>query len=191
MTENKSNPQLLTSRIYLYPHNFLKEVCSLVSFDNEKEVKELADKLIVTMLRHGAMGLAAPQIGFTKRMFCIQMNGQPQIFVNPKILDESEEKQTMSEGCLSIPNTKIKFSCRAKEVLIEAVDQFNEPLKVDLAEVEAVAALHENDHLNGKTILDICPPSVQRTLALGKIKKFRKQVRKSEGFKKGTSAFLL
>jgi len=61
----------------------------------------------------------------------------------------------MTEGCLSIPNVRIKLTCRAAEVFVEGVNQFNEPIKVELAEVEAVAFRHELDHLIGKTILDI------------------------------------
>jgi len=190
----KPGPELLTSRIYLYPHENLRKVCTLVSLETDEEkqeAKDLADKLIVTMLRHQAAGLAAPQIGFDKRMFCIQMNGKPQIFCNPKILDESPERQTMTEGCLSIPNARIKLSCRSEEILVGGVDQFGEEIKAELSEVEAVAFQHELDHLRGVTILDIVPKGVQRTLALGRLKKFKKQVRKSDGHKNGTSAFIL
>ena len=182
-----------TERIYMVPNEVLTKTAEPMSFETKEDQDAaitLADKLIVTMLRHSAQGLAAPQLGILSEAFCLRVNGQPHVFINPVIADKEEDLQLMSEGCLSLPNISIKLNIRHAAVLIEAMDQFNTPVKMELDGIEAIAFQHELDHLRGITILNHAK-GFQKTLALQKLKKFRKQVRKSPGFKDGTSAFIL
>jgi len=73
----------------------------------ERTLAELAQNMLETMYAANGIGLAAPQVDVQQRMVVMDLHGEdeprnPQILVNPEVLDASEETATMSEGCLSV-----------------------------------------------------------------------------------------
>ena len=98
------------------------------------------------------IGLAANQIDINKRV-CVVNVKEPLYFINPKIVEESKEKQLLEEGCLSFPNLFFTVS-RPKHVVVSWQDEkLNE--QVDrFAGIWAQCIQHEIDHLNGVLFID-------------------------------------
>jgi len=118
------------------------------------EIKKLTEDMIETMLKSEpeGVGLAAPQIGVSKRIFIARTEQGPRVFVNPKILKKTG-REPMEEGCLSLPGVWLKVK-RAKEVELEALDINGKIIKIKTAGLLARILQHEIDHLNGVLIID-------------------------------------
>lgn len=138
----------------------LKKVCRPVTQFDEK-LGQLLDDMGETMVKANGLGLAGPQVGMLRRVFVvldeyIDENGEEAReiieFVNPEILETSGEV-TLFEGCLSFPdrNGAIK---RPKHVKAKAQDRYGDWFEIEAEDMLARAICHENDHLNGVTILD-------------------------------------
>ncbi len=139
----------------------LKKVCRPVTDFNEK-LATLLDDMGDTMIAANGLGLAGPQVGMMRRVFVVldqyideDDNEVDEIieFVNPEILETSEETITSFEGCLSFPgrNGLIK---RPAYVRAKAQDRNGEWFEIEAEGILARAICHENDHLNGITVLD-------------------------------------
>lgn len=118
------------------------------------EIKRLAQDLMETMLKseREAVGLAAPQVGISKRMFAAQTAKGPRVFINPKILKKSG-REAAEEGCLSLPKVWLKVK-RAKEIVITAIDINGKKIETKAGGIFARILQHEIDHLNGILIID-------------------------------------
>ena len=136
--------------------NKLKTKCEIT---NIKDGEEIAVRLL-NELRNSepsGIGLAANQIGINKRV-CVVNVKEPLVLINPKIVEQSEEKFIFPEGCLSFPNKKIKTK-RNVSIKVKA-DNHKEILSfsADSKEVndafECVCVQHEIDHLSGITMFD-------------------------------------
>ena len=124
-----------------------------------KEVKEmnsrtdeLIDDMFETMYDSNGVGLAAPQIGVLKRICVIDVTAdrsEPLVFINPRIIEESEETQTGYEGCLSLPG-KSGVVTRPMHVKIRALDRKMNEFEMEAEGLLARAMEHEFDHLDGK-----------------------------------------
>ena len=139
----------------------LKKVCRPVTDFNEK-LATLLDDMGDTMLDANGLGLAGPQVGMMRRVFVVldqyldeEENEVDEIieFVNPEILEVSEETITSFEGCLSYPG-KNGLITRPAYVRAKAQDRNGEWFEIEAEGILARAICHENDHLNGKTVLD-------------------------------------
>ena len=129
----------------------------------DDHLRQLVDDMIETMHALNGIGLAAPQIHQSISLFvtCVPTqtpsgkwaSGEPRIFINPQIISSSEEMQTFSEGCLSIPNLHMKVT-RPKEIKIQATDFNGRSFEETMVGFEATNFMHENDHLNGILIVD-------------------------------------
>ncbi|MCA9764714.1 MAG: peptide deformylase, partial [Gemmatimonadetes bacterium] len=122
-----------------------------------------------TMYAAPGIGLAAPQIGVTKRIFVIDVresdpSGEPKlrVFINPEIV-RKEGEIVWEEGCLSIPEIHEEVR-RAMTVTVKAYDEFGEPFELTGEELLAVAMQHENDHIDGVLFIDHLSP-LKRKLA--------------------------
>jgi peptide deformylase len=111
-------------------------------------LKTLAADLIATMEAEGGVGLAAPQVGQSVRMFVANVGGGPQVFINPEITHRSREKIMWEEGCLSLPRVLGDVE-RPKKITVKAttLDGKTGELKAD--ELLARVIQHEVDHLDG------------------------------------------
>lgn len=129
-----------------------------------EEVLQLIADMKETVLDHEALGLAAPQVKRSLRIFLmcppIEVSGQkrmdlgpPEVFINPKILSFSEETDVEGEGCLSIPGVIADIE-RPIEIEIEAMNEKGEIFTRVLQGLSARCFLHENDHVNGVLSID-------------------------------------
>jgi peptide deformylase len=119
----------------------------------DKELKKLVEDMFESMYAAHGVGLAAPQIGMSKRLAVIDVTFKEDpdaklVLANPEII-HTEGKQTQSEGCLSIPDFREPVA-RAKKVTVRAQDVNGKWFEQTGEELLARAFLHETDHLNGK-----------------------------------------
>ncbi|ODS01645.1 peptide deformylase [Methyloceanibacter superfactus] len=124
----------------------------------DDDLRRLMDDMLATMYDAPGVGLAAPQIGISRRL--IVMDGarddeerDPLIMVNPEILDLSDEMRVHEEGCLSIPEVTAEVE-RPAELRVAFLDREGKPQEVELQGIWATIVQHEIDHLNGVLFID-------------------------------------
>jgi peptide deformylase len=122
--------------------------------DFDKELRTLVRDLTETMLDAPGVGLAAPQIGVSLRVFTFHVDDaeEPGHLVNPS-LDLSDETQDGDEGCLSLPGLAFDTR-RAMRVVAKGFDMHGEPVVVEGSELLARCVQHETDHLDGILFVD-------------------------------------
>jgi len=145
----------------------------------DERLKRLISDMFETMYAARGVGLAAPQIGVSKRLFVMDCSGGNDArarvaLVNPFVL-RVEGDQTGDEGCLSFPGIffPVKRSLRA---VVRAQDLEGEEFEFDGLELEARCMLHETDHCDGVVFLDRTT-ALKRELVRRKIKRLQKQGR--------------
>jgi peptide deformylase len=137
--------------IRLFGDPVLRTPADLV-VDFDKELRTLVRDLTDTMVDAPGVGLAAPQIGVSLRVFTWYVDGELGHLVNPD-LDLSEETQDGPEGCLSIP--ELTFDCRrALHVVAKGMNMYGEPVTLEGSELLARCVQHETDHLDGVLFVD-------------------------------------
>ena len=117
----------------------------------DKKTKKLVVDIVQTMKKNQGAGLAAPQIGVSKRAITVQTDLKDQrilVLVNPKILKKSKETEISEEGCLSFPDIFLKIK-RAQKIEIEGLDINGEKIKIKAQGLLARVFQHEIDHLDG------------------------------------------
>lgn len=132
--------------IRTYGDPVLATVAATVDNIDGKLVR-LADSMLQAMYKAPGLGLAAPQIGVQKKIFVYDIDDQPTVLINPRIVESSGE-WVYDEGCLSIPGLYVEM-IRPKEVLLEAVDLNGETIQIEADELLARLFQHEMDHLEG------------------------------------------
>src|SRR5271165_999851 len=151
-----------------------KKAATITEFDDE--LRKLADDMFESMYAAHGVGLAAPQIGISKRIAVIDISFKENpedkiVLVNPEIV-HTEGRQTSNEGCLSIPEFREKVT-RPMKVKVRAQDLDGESIEVEGEELLARALLHETDHLNGKLYISHIS-ALKRDLMKRKIRKLVK-----------------
>lgn len=139
-------------------------------------LKKLVDDMFESMYAAKGVGLAAPQIGISKRLAVIDVTFKEDpnaklVLANPEII-HTEGKQRQSEGCLSIPEFREPLT-RADKVTVRAQDINGEWYEKTGEDLLARAFLHETDHLNGKLYISHLS-ALKRDLIKRKIKKLIK-----------------
>jgi len=142
----------------------------------DEELKKLVEDMFESMYAAHGVGLAAPQIGISKRLAVIDVTFKEDpnaklVLVNPEII-HTEGKQTQNEGCLSIPDFREPVT-RANKVTVRAQDENGNWYEKTGEELLARAFLHETDHLNGKLYISHIS-ALKRDLMKRKIKKLMK-----------------
>lgn len=140
------------------------------------DLKELVEDMFASMYEAKGVGLAAPQIGISKRLAVIDVTFKEDpnaklVLANPEIIHK-EGKQTQSEGCLSIPEFRENVT-RPKTVTIRAQDVNGNWYEKTGEDLLARAFLHETDHLNGKLYISHIS-ALKRDLMKRKIRKLMK-----------------
>jgi peptide deformylase len=164
--------------IRIVPDPVLRERCAEVArFD--PELRRLAADMVETMHAAPGVGLAAPQVGESRRLIVVDLSvgedpAQLHVFVNPRIA-ASDGSVADVEGCLSIPGVSDKV-VRPHRVRVEAQDLDGEPFALDAEEWLARAICHEVDHLDGVLFIDRLS-GLRRERALRQV---RKLVREAE-----------
>jgi peptide deformylase len=141
-----------------------------------EDLKVLVEEMFESMYAAHGIGLAAPQIGLSKRLTVIDVNFKKDpadklVLVNPEII-EREGKQFEEEGCLSLPEIREKVT-RAAKVKVRAQNVEGEWFEVEGEELLARAFQHEIDHLDGVLFIDRLS-RLKRDLVHRKIKKMQK-----------------
>jgi peptide deformylase len=142
----------------------------------DEELKKLVDDMFESMYAAHGVGLAAPQIGISKRLAVVDISFKEDpnaklVLVNPEII-HTEGRHSQNEGCLSVPEFREPVT-RATRVTVRAQDiegKFFEKTGEDLL---ARAFLHETDHLNGKLYISHLS-ALKRDLMKRKIRKLMK-----------------
>jgi peptide deformylase len=151
-----------------------KPAAEVTSFDDE--LKKLIADMFESMYAARGVGLAAPQIGLSKRIAVVDVTfkedpGGKLVLINPVIVNK-EGRQRGSEGCLSIPEFREDVT-RAKTVTVRAQDLSGKVFEHTGEDLLARALLHETDHLNGKLYIAHVS-ALKRDLIKRKIKKLVK-----------------
>ncbi len=119
-----------------------------------EEVNDLIKQMIPVLNKDDGVGLAAPQIGQSKRVIIIKEDDNNIVaLLNPLILEKSEEKITVKEGCLSISGVWCDVE-RARRVKVRAQDKDGREMIFDAEDIMSVIFQHEIDHLDGKLFID-------------------------------------
>ena len=140
-----------------YPDKRLRDPGKPVT-DFGPDFQKLVDDMAETMYAAPGVGLAATQIGESKRLFIIDVatgDDEPsdlRVFVNPEILERNGEVR-WEEGCLSFPGVHEEID-RAERVKVRAQDREGKLFELEADGLLAIAIQHENDHLDGKLMVD-------------------------------------
>lgn len=127
------------------------------------DIKKLVEEMIETMDACNGLGIAAPQVHHSIKLFVIRVPiedgkgkveiGPVKVFINPVVSDPSEESWRANEGCLSIPTINHEVD-RPKEITVEYTNLQGERIKERVSGWHAKVILHENDHINGILFID-------------------------------------
>ena len=152
--------------VVTYPNKILKQIAKPVTEFNE-ELHTLLDNMFDTMYHKQGIGLAAPQVGISLRLYILD-NGvdkdepEKMEIINPEfILKEGEIIE--SEGCLSLPG-EYAYVQRYEHVVVKYNDRFGNSHTVDATDRLARILQHEYDHLEGIVFIDRLPPSKRETI---------------------------
>jgi peptide deformylase len=140
------------------------------------ELHKLIEDMFESMYAARGVGLAAPQIGISKRIAVIdcsprEENSEKIVLINPQIVHK-EGSQTEEEGCLSIPGFREQVT-RAKKVIVRAQDVKGDWFEKTGEDLLARAFLHETDHLHGKLYITHVS-MLKRDLIRRKVRKLQK-----------------
>ncbi len=163
--------------ILLVPNEFLRQKAKrLINITNE-DIK-IANQMMDTMIKAPGVGLAANQVEILKQIVTINFEDKENdkmanhILYNPSIIEYSDEKVIMEEGCLSLPEQYADIE-RPKKIVLEYIDENEKMIKKEIDGYEARILQHEIDHLSGKLFVDYLS-SLKRNIIIKKVKKLKK-----------------
>lgn len=162
--------------ILVAPHPVLKKKAEPVE-KVDADIVKLMDDMLETMYDAPGIGLAAPQVGVSKRILVMDIarddeDPKPIRMANPEIIWESEETAPYEEGCLSFPDQYAEV-IRPREVKVRYLDENNESQEMQADELLATCVQHEIDHLDGVVFVDYLS-TVKRSMIMRKLKKIMK-----------------
>ena len=162
--------------IVKYGNPVLETPAETVTEFDTPELNRLIQDMFASMYAANGMGLAAPQIGISKRISVIDKSSgenpaEKIVLINPEIV-RVDGKQTSEEGCLSVPGFREQVS-RPKRVTIRAQNAKGEWFEMTGEELLARAFLHETDHLNGRLYITHVS-MLKRDLIRRKVRKLQK-----------------
>jgi peptide deformylase len=163
-------------KIVKYPEPVLQQPGEPVSEFND-ELRQFVADMFETMYSAQGIGLAAPQVGVSKRVTVIDLSmgkdpEQKLVLINPEVTFR-EGRQYEEEGCLSFPDIREKV-VRASKVKIRAQDEHGKWFEMDGEELLSRAFQHEIDHLDGMLFI-FRMSALKRDLALRKIRKMQRE----------------
>jgi peptide deformylase len=141
------------------------------------EIEDLVEDMLETMYHASGIGLAAPQVGISRRVLVIDLGEADEegagafALVNPRVVEATRQTARGPEGCLSIPGMEEVVE-RPESVTVEALDPRGHPVIVKASGLLSRAVQHEIDHLDGVLFIDRLSP-LKRRLLLNKWNKVR------------------
>jgi peptide deformylase len=168
--------------IIIAPDPRLKKIAAPVAAVDDA-LRRLMDDMLETMYAAPGVGLAAPQVGVSKRLIVIDAAREddppePLFLVNPEIVWVSDEDVTYEEGCLSLPSHYADVA-RPTAVRVRYLDRDNETREIRADGLRATCIQHEIDHLDGILFVDHVS-ALKRNMILRKLTKTKKTDNKSE-----------
>jgi peptide deformylase len=168
--------------ILIHPDPRLKKLCDPVT-EVTAELRRLAADMLETMYDAPGIGLAAPQVGVTKRLLvmdCIKDGpAEPMVLVNPQVIWVSEDQTVYEEGCLSIPDQYADVK-RPAEVQVRWTDLEGQAQERQFSGLWATCVQHEIDHLDGKLFIDYLGP-LKRQMITRKMEKLKRELAREMG----------
>ncbi len=171
----KENKDVKIHEIVKYPDPILNKAGEPITVFDE-DLRKLVEEMFASMYEAHGIGLAAPQIGLSKRLTVIDVSFKKNpedklVLINPEII-EREGEQYEEEGCLSLPDIRDKVR-RAAKVKVRAQNAKGEWFEIEGEELLARAFQHEIDHLDGVLFIERLS-RLKKDLTVRKIKKLIK-----------------
>lgn len=147
-----------------YGETVLREIAQEIDKIDD-EILEILDNMVETMHSAKGVGLAAPQVGISKRIFvCDQGDGVVRKVINPVITPLTEKLMDYEEGCLSVPGIYKKVQ-RPEKIKIEYLNEKGESVTEEVEGFLAIIMQHEYDHLNAVLFVDKVSPMAKRMIS--------------------------
>ena len=163
--------------VVIWPDDRLRQA-SVPITTVDASVRALYQDLVDSMYAENGLGIAALQLGDPRRMFIVEprLAGRPETdpplaFINPEVIETSDEQQDSEEGCLSFPEIYIKVK-RPMRCKIRATGLDGAVFEIEGEALFARCMLHENDHLTGKLLVDFVGP-LKRQMIKKKLQKHK------------------
>ena len=162
-------------QILIEPNEFLRKK-SIPVDKVDSDLQKLMDDMLETMYAAPGIGLAAIQIGVPKRVIVMdiaQKEGQknPMFFVNPEIINRSENNSTYEEGCLSVPGQFAEID-RPEKCYVKYLDYNGQPKELKAEGMLATCIQHEMDHLEGILFIDYLS-KLKKSMIIKKLSKVK------------------
>ena len=166
--------------IILLPDPVLRLVAEPIA-TVDADVRKLADDMLETMYAAPGVGLAAPQVGVSRRLIVLDVSEnddekQPYVMINPRIVKRSDAPNIHEEGCLSIPDVRVDIE-RPAEIVVEYLDRDGRRQELAADDLLATCIQHELDHLDGRLLIDYMS-RLKRDMV---IRRFKKLARERDG----------
>ncbi|MCF8058059.1 MAG: peptide deformylase [Bacteriovoracaceae bacterium] len=179
-------------KIFTYPSPVLKKIAKpVIEFNGE--LKSLCRNMLYTMYKAPGIGLAAPQVGISERIFVMDIDYKrekvtradgtldfdlsgfnPLIFINP-VIENNQGEVLFQEGCLSVPGIYEEVK-RSQSITVKFQDWNGDNHSIDADELLSVCIQHENDHLDGIVFLERLSLIKRNLLTKKFLKKKKKKV---------------
>lgn len=162
-----------------YPDPALRQKSRKVTIFGE-HLLDFSKGLAAAMLQQGGIGISAPQVGVYQRIIMVNLTGRQEdnvVLVNPSIKEESEERWTAREGCLSFPGVVVRVD-RPRSIVVEADSFEGKNVVLELKDWAARVVMHEMDHLDGILLIDHAS-KIKKGMIKRKMKKFHRRMKKN------------
>jgi len=165
-------------QILTEPNKILRQKSLLVETFDE-DLKKLMDDMLETMYAAPGIGLAAIQVGVPKRVIVLDIAPKdsprnPMFFINPKIIEKSENNSTYEEGCLSVPGQFAEID-RPDKCHIKYLDYHGQAQEIKAQGMLATCIQHEMDHLEGILFIDYLS-KLKKSMIIKKLSKQKKAI---------------
>lgn len=127
------------------------------------QTRHVCELMVEAMIRASGVGLAAPQIGVSKRIIVLDMDGEFHILINPELVETSGEENESQEGCLSVPGVEAPV-VRKRRACVHGLNLEGKEIEVGGEGLIARALQHEIDHLDGVLFIDHLSPARRQSL---------------------------
>ena len=164
--------------ILIEPNNTLREKSVKVDVV-DKDIQKLIDDMLETMYAAPGIGLAAIQVGIPKRVIVLDIARKdepkkPMCFINPEIINKSENNSSYEEGCLSVPGQFAEIE-RPEKCHIKYLDYYGKVQELKAEGMLATCIQHEMDHLEGILFIDYLS-KLKKSMIVKKLSKQKKEL---------------